>query len=394
MTKYGLWRKAGAIAIFALALGAAIPSTFAQEQTSYQYDELGRLVTSCDVSANKLKTFDFDPAGNRTSFDQSSNACGPAFFAISNAASQVEGQALGYTVNRTGNLSQSQSIDYVASAGTAESTDFPAVSGTLTFAISEASKTISVPTTNDSIHESSETVLVDISNPTGGAIITDNQGSGTITDNDSAPSFAISNASVTVGGTLTFTVTKAGATEVTHAVNYATANGTALAGTHYTAKSGTKTFVPSTNSLSVTVNTTSGSVPVGQSKAMYVNLTSPTNNATIADSQGVGTINGPANNPPNAVNDTVTGGYIVYDWVNAYVRNNDSDPEGHTLTVTAASCVSSGCTVSIAGGTHIKVRGTTVGNKTVNYTVSDGFGGTDTAQATVGYFDNDPCPFC
>lgn len=376
------------------SLLAQMAPSMAQNQASYSYDELGRLVTACDVGQSKLKSYAYDPAGNRENFSLSSNSCGPTIFSIGNATAVAEGTSLSFTVARTGNLSATNAVNYGTANGTATSgSDYTTASGTLTFTIGQTSKVVTVATTNDTAYENNETVLVNLSIPTNGATISDGQGSGTINNNDAAPSFTISDASATAGSALSFTVTKTGSTALSHSVNYATANGTAVAGTHYTAKSGTLTFTSAQTSQTISVATTAGSVTSG-SKAMVVNLSAATSGATIADSQGSGTINAPANNPPVAVNDTVSGSYEIWDVVPVYVRTNDSDPDGDTLTVTATSCVSSGCTASIAGGgTHITVRGSTIGNKTVNYTISDGRGGTDAAQATVGYFD-DSCALC
>lgn len=96
----------------------------------------------------------------------------------------------------------------------------------------------------------------------------------------------------------------------------------------------------------------------------------------------------PANGLPVANDDASSGVYAVYSGVNVYVRANDSDPDGHTLTVTQASCISSGCTVSIqGGGTHIYVVGTTAGGKDLTYTISDGNGGTAVGSVYVGLFE-------
>ncbi|MFO0810864.1 MAG: Calx-beta domain-containing protein [Gemmataceae bacterium] len=71
-------------------------------------------------------------------------------------------------------------------------------------------------------------------------------------------------------------------------VNYATANGTAVAGTDYTAASGTLTFAPGV--LSQTVNIPITTVLTGgPTKTFSLNLSGPVN-ATIADGQGVGSI--------------------------------------------------------------------------------------------------------
>ena len=63
----------------------------------------------------------------------------------------------------------------------------------------------------------------------------------------------IGNASANEGGTLTFTLTRTGATENTVTVQYATGGGNATAGTDYTANSGTVTFASGVTEQVVTV---------------------------------------------------------------------------------------------------------------------------------------------
>ena len=85
-----------------------------------------------------------------------------------------------------------------------------------------------------------------------------------------------------------FTVTLSAAYDVPVTVDYATANGTATAGSDYQAASGTLTFAPGETSKTITV-LVNGDRLAEPNETFFVNLSSPTN-ATIADGQGVGTI--------------------------------------------------------------------------------------------------------
>jgi uncharacterized protein (TIGR03437 family) len=71
-------------------------------------------------------------------------------------------------------------------------------------------------------------------------------------------------------------------------VNYATADNTAHAGSDYVNASGTLTFTPGQTSQTISIGI-NGDVLNEETVSFNVNLTSPTN-ATISDSQGVGTI--------------------------------------------------------------------------------------------------------
>jgi len=85
-----------------------------------------------------------------------------------------------------------------------------------------------------------------------------------------------------------FTVSLSPPSSVTATVSYATANGTATAGSDYTAASGIVTFAPGTTTQSVPVQVL-GDVVVEADETFLVNLSAPTN-ATLGDAQGVGTI--------------------------------------------------------------------------------------------------------
>ena len=284
------------ILVFAImtAMLIAAPS-IAQETVTYTYDALGRLIVSSISGGpnNGTQTgTNFDPASNRTNYTVTGTPTPPSF-AISNATAVSEGSPLTFTVTKTGTTSSSYSVNYATANGTAASgSDYNATSGTLTFAAGgTSSQTITVTTLTDSVIESPETVLVNLSGQTGGATITTGQGSGTINDVP-PPSFAISNATaVSEGSSLTFSVTKTGTTSSSYSVNYATANGTAASGSDYNATSGTLTFAAGgTSSQTITVTTLTDSV-IESPETVLVNLSGQTGGATITTGQGSGTIN-------------------------------------------------------------------------------------------------------
>ena len=92
-----------------------------------------------------------------------------------------------FTVSRT-DTTAAVSVSYATADNTAvASEDYTATSGTLSFAIGEGSKTITVPTRQNNIYEELEDFSVNLSNPTGGATIGDALGIGTIFDDDPDP---------------------------------------------------------------------------------------------------------------------------------------------------------------------------------------------------------------
>jgi hypothetical protein len=91
-----------------------------------------------------------------------------------------------FTVTKTLQSSQNVSVDYATGGGTATpGTDYTANTNTLTFLPGGGlTQTITVVVTSDQVDEVDETFNLTLSNPTGGAAITDNTGLGTVTDDD------------------------------------------------------------------------------------------------------------------------------------------------------------------------------------------------------------------
>ncbi|HUQ32737.1 MAG TPA: Calx-beta domain-containing protein [Pyrinomonadaceae bacterium] len=209
-----------------------------------------------------------------------------------------------FTVTLSSVSSSAVTVNFATADGTAAAgSDYEARTGTLSFAPGETSKTITVAVNGDTSFESNETFFVNLSGATN-ASITDNQGVGTINNDDSLPTLSINDVTVTEGnsGTInaTFTATLSAPSSLAATVKYDTANGTATSGSDYQSSSGTLTFAPGETSktISVTVN---GDTSIEPDETFFVNLSNPTN-ATIADVQGIGTIkNDDVPPPPPAV---------------------------------------------------------------------------------------------
>src|SRR5262249_34525347 len=84
-------------------------------------------------------------------------------------------------------------------------------------------------------------------------------------------------------------------------VNFATANGTATAGSDYIATNGVLTFAPGSTNQSVIVKVI-GDLLGESNETFFVNLSNP-NNATITDGQGLGTILDDESLPSLTIND-------------------------------------------------------------------------------------------
>ena len=197
-----------------------------------------------------------------------------------------------FTVSISAASSLAVTVNYATANGTATAgSDYTARTGSLTFAAGVTNRTISVPVTGDVRDEADETFVVNLSSPVN-ATIADGQGLGTIIDNDATPTVSINSVSRNEGRsgttTFTFTVNLSAASGRTVTVAWATSNGTAIAGSDYTAASGTLTFSAGTTSRSISVRVTGDTVRESN-ETFYVNLSNPTN-ATVATSPGVGTI--------------------------------------------------------------------------------------------------------
>jgi hypothetical protein len=115
----------------------------------------------------------------------------PESFALSASAYTV-GEAGGHatiTINRSGWTAGSASVHFATANGTATAgSDYTAVSQSVSFAAGETSKTVSIPITDDSAVENSETVLLSLSSPSSGATLgSPSSATLTIVDNDVAP---------------------------------------------------------------------------------------------------------------------------------------------------------------------------------------------------------------
>jgi chitinase len=181
-------------------------------------------------------------------------------------------------------------IDGTAVAGS----DYTPVSGTLTFAPGVTSLVVPVTILNDTLYEAAETFKLVLSDPSN-ATLSHSTAVGTIFDNDDPPPAAISGVTANEGdlGTLTpftFTVTLSTPSGVAGSVDYATSDGTAIAGRDYQAASGTLVFEPGVTSLTITIDVIGNNLDEPD-KVFTVNLSHPVNlKLATANSAANGTI--------------------------------------------------------------------------------------------------------
>jgi hypothetical protein len=204
--------------------------------------------------------------------------------------------AFNFTVTLSQALAESATVAFATSNGTAIAPgDYTATSGTLTFAPGQTTAVISVTVKGDQNVEPNETFSVMLSNNSSNTEIGDATGVGTILNDDILGSLSISGGQVdaiagsTTQGAFTVTLSTPPAGAVT--VQYTTANGTATAGSDYTATSGTLTFTPGGSLSQVIPLTILGDTTVEPVEQFVVNLSNPSVNAQITTGQAQIVIN-------------------------------------------------------------------------------------------------------
>jgi CSLREA domain-containing protein len=241
-----------------------------------------------------------------------------------NDVTQIEGNGPGttgflFTVSLSNPSYQTITVNYATQDGTTNpataGSDYVAIATTpLTFNPGETSQTVTVLVNGDTTHEADETFFVNLTNPSN-VTSGDMQGLGTITNDDPLPAISINDATPQNEGNThdpgntpdetnhTFTVSLANPSDQTITVDYATANGSATAGSDYVAISTTTlTFNPGETSKPVVVVVKGDKIYEANEK-FYVNLSNASPNATINDGQGEGTILNDDDPPTLSIND-------------------------------------------------------------------------------------------
>ena len=186
-----------------------------------------------------------------------------AFSSANYSVSEGAGSAQ-ITVTRTSGSDGAVAVTYATADGSAVSgSDYQSASGTLNWADGDgATKSFNITVLDDSAVESAETVALSLSNATAGAGIGPiNSAILTIADDDTAVAgtlaFASASYSVSEGSSsVSIGVVRSGGSDGAVSIDYATANGTATAGSDYQSASGTLDWADGnsgTRSFTVTI---------------------------------------------------------------------------------------------------------------------------------------------
>src|SRR5439155_12846542 len=185
-----------------------------------------------------------------------------------------------FTVSLSAASSETVTVNFTTANGSATApADYATQSGTLTFSPGDTSKQILVQVNGDTADEADETFFVNLSNPTN-ASIADNQGLGTIIDDDDPPTVSF-NAATSSGSesttTVSLPVSLAAASGRIVTVDYAVTGGSATGGgVDYTLASGTLSFAPGVISQNIGIAVMNDTLYEGD-ETISVTLSSPTN---------------------------------------------------------------------------------------------------------------------
>jgi hypothetical protein len=210
------------------------------------------------------------------------------FTASSYAASEAAARAT-IAVKRSPPGPMPVEVSFATAGGTAvDGTNYLSTSGTLSFGPGVASRTFTVPILNDAAHETSETVNLVLTGPTGGAVLGPvSTAVLKITDNDLPGRIQFSAASYSVGesaATVTVTATRAGGKAGGESVDFATADGTADA-SNYAGASGTLVLGANETSKTFAV-TIRDDGPGNASRSVRLSLGNPQGGAVLGSLAG------------------------------------------------------------------------------------------------------------
>ena len=221
-------------------------------------------------------------ADNQASVTITEDDGAPTLSVADSTTTDESAAAITTTVTMSGASASTITVNWATSDSTATAaSDYNTAGGTLIFNPGETSKTISVNVLADNVPEGTETLNISLSNVSSGATIADGSAVITITDDDGDPTISVGAASVSEStSSVSIPVELSFPTPLAVTVNYATSDGTAIAGSDYTTTTGTLTFAANQTSQTISVPILNDT-DFENSKTFTMTLSAPTN-ATIA----------------------------------------------------------------------------------------------------------------
>ncbi|MEP0366459.1 MAG: LamG-like jellyroll fold domain-containing protein [Cyclobacteriaceae bacterium] len=283
----------------------------------------------------------------------------PEILASSSPITESDGSvAIDVTLSEP--TTNSVTVDYTTEDGLAVvDDDYTSDSGTITFAAGETSKTVNIAIVDDAIVEVDEDFFVTLSNPTNATILGGGSFSFTISDNDVSNMSVLGVSASESDGTVAMSVSLTNPISEDITVDFVSSDGTAVAGSDYTAASGTLTFPAGSTFETIDILITDDNVVEAdesltlqlsnlQASVLSVNLLAATATLTISDddasnlsiadvttseTNGIATIVISLDNP---ISEDVTIDYITSD-IGEASENVDYNGATGTVTIPALS---------------------------------------------------------
>lgn len=328
-------------------------------------------------------------ASNYSDFETSTSFTLPVFL------SHVQNTAV--TVNYTLTGTATQGSDYSNSS-----------SGTITFAAGEVKKNVTLSIINDQSLESTETVILTISGPSGANLGPQTVFTYSILDNDQAPVVEFDSAvySHTEGSSSSITIRVSTPVDQALTVSYSTNGGTATQGTDYSSFSGNATISAGGSSTTVLLSSTQDTTAESDETIVLV-LSNPssgtigtcnTSTLTIKDNDQIPSVSFFLSN--GSVQETDTSASISLSLSHAYTQNVTVNyaVTGGTATNNSDYVLASGTATITAGFTFasisVQLNDDLVDevNETIEVSLSSPVSATlgSISKHTITIFDNDP----
>jgi Ca2+-binding RTX toxin-like protein len=280
-----------------------------------------------------------------------------------------------FTLTRLGgNINQAVTVNYTLTGTATNGTDYTSLPTSVTFAAGSSTAIVTVTPTNDTIFEATETAILTLAIGTGYTVSTTNTAATVnIADNDLQPTINLSaNQTIVEGNTnpqnVSYTVTLSNASTQAITVQYATANGTAIAGSDYTSTSGTLTFNPGVTSQVINIPILNDSINEAN-ETFTLNLASPIN-ASL----------GTAKTATTAITDTLSA---------SVTTTLPGSVENLTLTGTAAINGTGNANNNVIRGNSANNTLTGLdGNDTYSFLANTALGTDTITETTTGGIDN------
>jgi uncharacterized repeat protein (TIGR01451 family)/CSLREA domain-containing protein len=210
----------------------------------------------------------------------------PGTLEFSNAVYEIgeSGGTATITVTRADGADGEITVNFATANGTATTgSDYTMTSGTLTFLHKETVKSFTVSIINDTLAETTETIILTLSNPTAGAVL----GPLTIAElqiaDDEPPTLAFSASSFEVNEnapTATIQLIRKGFLDARSSVDFTTADGTAIAESDYVPSAGTVRFAAGETSKTLSIGVVDDKLGEGI-KTLQILLINPSVGATL-----------------------------------------------------------------------------------------------------------------